>query len=315
MGGLAGINQHEDQLGLLQGGAGPLHTDALHGVIRLPQARRIRQAQGDSSHRDGVGEHVAGGARDGGHNGRVSAHKAVVKGALAPVGSAANDGGHSLRDGVARAIGAKKLAKSRLGGRHGPPQLLAGHLGQILLGEIHPRLHVGQHGAQGVVHLLGRAGEQAVHAGPCQLHLLVVPRVQKISQRLGPLQIQLAVQIGAAGELTGQGLAGAPAEAGLQHVAGDQHAAVTGDFHGVLSREGMGSGKIGAEHVVQHTAVLGIPQKAVHGGAGGMGRQRPSVGGGKQTLGHGSGLVSRETDHRHAALPEGGTDSGYGIKG
>ena len=70
------MNQ-ENQLRLLHGPAGPLHAQALHLVLRLPEARRVDEPQQHPATEDRFLHRVPGGPWHVGDNGPLIARQGV----------------------------------------------------------------------------------------------------------------------------------------------------------------------------------------------------------------------------------------------
>ena len=61
---ISGGNQVQDQVGLLQHGPHPLHTQALYGFCRVPQSRCIEKSQGQACPFGADLQHIPRGAWD-----------------------------------------------------------------------------------------------------------------------------------------------------------------------------------------------------------------------------------------------------------
>lgn len=101
--GVGGVDEPDDDGGLVEFLEGTLDAHALDGVVGLADAGGVDEAEGDALQHDGVFDDVAGGAMDVGDEGAVFLDEAVEQGRFAGVGLADDGGGDAVFDGVAEA--------------------------------------------------------------------------------------------------------------------------------------------------------------------------------------------------------------------
>ena len=145
--------------------------------------------------------------------------------------------------------------------------------------------------------------------------LLITARLQQVAQRLRFVQGQPTVQERPTRELARQSLPRTRPQAGIQHAARDQNAAVAGYFRHILPGKGVRCGEQGAQPVIQYTSRLvrrqDIPPDRHTGGVVG---QRPAGARAEQPRSDRRRIRTGQPDDRNAALSKGRCHSGNRIK-
>lgn len=101
--GVGGVDEPDDDGGLVEFLEGAFDTHALDGVVGFAYAGGVDEAEGDALQHDGVFDDVAGGAVDVGDEGSIFFDQVIEQGRFAGVGLADDGGGYAVFDGVAEA--------------------------------------------------------------------------------------------------------------------------------------------------------------------------------------------------------------------
>ena len=309
------IGNPEHKLCRLQRGKGAADADAFHFIRALTQSRRVRQPQCHAPQRHRLGQHVPRRAGNSGHDGGIPPHQPIVQRAFSRVGRPADGGRDAFRNGVPRPVCRQQAANAPLRLRDCRRQFRRSQLCQIFLREVNARLKIRQHRTQGAVNCLGLARQMPAHARAGQAQLLITARLQQVAQRLRFVQGQPTVQERPTRELARQSLPRTRPQAGIQHAARDQNAAVAGYFRHILPGKGVRCGEQGAQPVIQYTSRLvrrqDIPPDRHTGGVVG---QRPAGARAEQPRSDRRRIRTGQPDDRNAALSKGRCHSGNRIK-
>ncbi len=116
-----GVQNKEDAVGVAQGVAGAAHADLLDGVGGFANAGGIGKLIAHAADFEALGEHVAGGAGDVGHDGAVRGEQRVHEAGFSHVGSSAQHHrravAHDARAPCVRRAG-KLVSDAQCAGEH-----------------------------------------------------------------------------------------------------------------------------------------------------------------------------------------------------
>ena len=312
--GVGGVDEPDDDGGLVEFLEGALDAHALDGVVGLADAGGVDEAEGDALQHDGVFDDVAGGAVDVGDEGAVFLDEAVEQGRFAGVGLADDGGGDAVFDGVAEAERVGEALDDALDFAGQVGEFLAVGKLYLLFAEVEFEFDERYEGEQ----LLAQAGELAAESAT---HLLDGQAVRggrgggdEVGHGFGLRQVELAVDEGAAGELAGGGQPAALAQQQGHDLLLYVDGAVARDFDGIFAGEGVGGDEEGGDDVVEGVARL-VGDGAVVGGIGAGLGQRFAGGGMEYAVGDGDGLGAAHANDGDAASAGSGRDGTNGILG
>ena len=141
--GMGAIHHSQHQIGRLHSSAAAFHTDALHGVLRFPDARRVDQAQQRTAADHGLLYRVAGGAGNIGDDGAVVARQCIEQGAFSRVGTTHDGGADTGFQHLATAAGCKQAAQLLICRLQSLLDLLRLNILDILIRVIHHSIKAG----------------------------------------------------------------------------------------------------------------------------------------------------------------------------
>ena len=276
------VQQQQRQRGPLRRLAAARYAQLLHGVARLPDARRIRQPQQHMAQQQLLLHRIPGGARHVGDDGPVKAHQGVQQRGFAHVGLAQQHRGHPLLHQLATGEGGQQLRQLVLAPAQGVQQMLTLQILDILVGIVHDGIEPAGHIHQRIVHRLDAAAQDAVQLSGGVAGGLGRLRVDDVHHGLRLQQIHPAVEKGPLGEFAAPGLPRPVVQQQLQPLGQYDGRAVAMDLGAVFTGVAAGAGEQHAQRTVQHAA-LAVQQVAQHHGTGCL-------------LGH--GLIVQREKHR-----------------
>ena len=275
-GGLAGVDDFEDEVGAFEFGLGALDADAFDVVEAFAEAGGIDEAEGDAVDLDDFFDGVASGAGGGADDGAFEAEEAVEEAAFADIGFANDDGAGAVAEdatlfgGIEQGAGAgEELVEAGLEGG-------AGVGGDVFFGEVDVGFDVGEdvdeRRAEGFGFATDGTGELFVGGADSEGAL----GVDEVHDGLGLGEVHFAVEEGTLGEFAGFGRAGTGFEEGLEDALGDEEAAVALEFDGVFASVAGGVVEEDGDALVEGQVVVIAGFDEVDG-AGGEGVKRVAM--------------------------------------
>ena len=289
-----------------------VHAQPLHGVPRLPDARRVGEPQQHMAQQQRFLHRVAGSARHVGDDGPVIAHQRVQKGRFAHVGLAQQHRGNAVFQHLPAGIGGQQGVQLPLAPGQGLQQMPALHVLDVLVGVVHNGVKPADHVHQRVVHRLNGAAQYALQLSGGVAGGLGRLRVDHVHHGLRLHQIHPAVEEGPLGEFAALCLPRPVAQQQLQPLRQHNGRAVTVELGAVLAGVAVGTGEQNAQGAVQYAA-LAVQQVAQHHGAGGLPGHGPAVQGEKYSVQHGFRVRAAEPQNADGAGRQRRGDGGNGI--
>lgn len=220
---------------------GALDADFLDGFGSLADAGGVDETEEDAVDGHGFLDGVAGGAVDIGNDGAVFAEKGVQEGALAGVGGADDDDGNTVFDDIAEAEGFHEGGNMPDGGLQEGVKFVSVGKCDIFFAEVKLQFHKGNNMKHLRTHLGQFAGESAFELVDCNAVGSGILGGYEVGNGFGLGKVHLAVQEGAAGELSRLCGAGSGLDEQAHQAVGYVLGGVAGNLHGVLAGIGMRS--------------------------------------------------------------------------
>ena len=310
--GLGGIEHRQHQLGCLQPLPGRLDADALHRVVGIPDARRVRQPQRHPGHHDGLLHHVSGGTCVLGDDGALAPREQIHQSGLSRVGPAGNHRDKALPVHAAPIKALEQLLQGFLPLADALQKRGFLHLGHVLLGEVRPGRQVGSLLQQPLFDGLDFPGQHPGAPRQGGFPGLLPAGGDKAHHRLGLGQVHLAVEEGPAGELPRPGGSGPGIQHQLEQALCHVQPPVAGELHHVLTGVAFWPPVHQGHHVVQLLPAgrIGAPQ--LGGVALHLGELLPADAP-EHLLRHGESLPAGDAHNANAPRRRGGGDGGNGL--
>ena len=264
------------------------------------------QVEGAATVNDARFDHVPRGARFVIHQSARLVQQRIEEGALAGVGRADEDHLHALAQQASRTGVGEQGFRPRQGFVQDGQALAGRGLRCIVLAEFETALQLGEQRQQGRLEIGHVTLEGAAELAQGALGGEAVLRGDQVRHGLGLVEAQAPVQKGASRELAGAGRPRPRRQAGLDHQARGQPAAVAVELHHVLAGVGMGRQHGQHQDLVEVLAGARIARDADKSTMGGQLDRRAAV----RQEGDGDLRSARpaQAHHGQAALPFRGGD-------
>ena len=230
------VEQQQHQVGRGQGGAAALDAELLDAVVGGADAGGVEQGEGHALEHQLAFDQVAGGARQVGHDRPLAAAEPVEQARFAHIGPAHDRHPQALAQQLPLGRARDQLLQFRPDRRQLSRHRSAIEQGQILL-KIHPGLQFGQLVEQALAQARNLPLQAAIEAGDRQLGGAAAAGRHQLTHRLGPGEIEAAMEEGPLAEFPGLGPAGAAGQHQLQHPLHADQAAVAVELHHVFASE------------------------------------------------------------------------------
>jgi hypothetical protein len=311
--GLPGVEQVDDDAGLLYLLKGSAHPNRLDGVGGFADAGSVDEAEADAPDGYFVFDGIAGGACDFGYDGSLLIEQGVEQGGLACVGLAGDGYRHPVLDNVAQGEGVGEASGDCVNAQDELLQVVTVGKLHVFLAEVQLQLNKGGE----VEELLSQVADFGREAAPHLLHGQLVGGSgaggDEVGHRFGLGEIQLAVEEGAEGKLPGLCQPCLSAKEELKDLLLYVGRAMAGYLYSVLAGVGVGGFEKAYQHFVQHGSLImdhpemdgvGLLRFQVH---------RFQLPGGKYLVADAYSLAARKPDHCDGCGAAGGGRGCYGI--
>ena len=302
-----GIEDEEDEAGLVNPGVAALYAEGFDLVGRVAQPCGVDEAEEQSIDVHHLLHRVARRAVDVADDGTLLAEEGVEEGAFAHVGRARQRHGDTLLDGIAEAEALHEALDLRLQLLAQAQELAAVGEGDILLAEVQLELHQGRQLDEALAELGELTAVAAAHLREGHAVLGCTLGGDEVGHGLGTAEVHLAVEVGAAGVFAwlshAAALVGQRLEERLLYVEG----AVASDLHHVLACVAVRGIEAGDQHLVEKLTLMDDPPEV--GAAILRPLQRGELAAVEDLIDDAAGFAARDADEGDAADTRGG---GYG---
>ena len=256
--GLVGIDDPEDDAGLLHLGKAALDAEVLDGIGGLTYAGGVDEAEADAADVHHILYDIAGSAVDVTDYGALLVEEGIEQGGLAGMGLADESHGDAVLEGIAHTEGADEPGDDNADVDGEVLQLTAvGKFEVFVVGEVELEFHQGGD----VEELVAEGGELLAEAAAHLVHRHAVGgcgrRGDEVGHGFGLAEVHLSVEKGALGVFARCGQGAACVQEFLQHAMENIGRAMAGDFGAVLAGVGMRPAEEADEHFVDGLALGG----------------------------------------------------------
>ena len=293
---------------------GACDADLLDGVLCRAQSRRIEKPQGDARDADLLLDDVTCRARHVGDNGALHAEEGIEEARFADVRAADNDGLDPIAQDAPRIRTREQAADGGRGGVDLRRKVFGGGRGDVVLGEVDPRLDVRDGTEDLRADVRHCMGECTCEPLPCGMRGACALCRDQLHDALGAREVKPPMEKGALRELPRLCGTRARLPCPEEHLAQDDRAAMTLQLCRVLARIGVRRTHIEEDALVDHRAVCrddvpivrcigrDVPERAA--------RRRP-----KDTARNAERICSAHADDADAARAVRGRDLADGVLG
>ncbi len=219
-------------------------------VVTLAHAGGVDEAQRDAAEVDDFLDHVPRGAGLRAHDRAFVPEEQIEERGFADVRRPVDHGADAFAEDLAAGGGGEQGVDLGAGGIEPGEEGIAGVGVDVFIREIDERFDVGEEAEEVFTKGADAVAEPAFEllAGGAQREVGL--RGDEIHHGFSLGEVELSVKVGALGEFTGLGGASAVAEEQFEDSAGDEHAAMAGDFDHVFPGVTRGRTEDGEQHVV-----------------------------------------------------------------
>src|SRR5438132_6446819 len=211
------------------------NPDGLRLIAGGAQSGGIGKAHGDAAQRNRLAHQVTSGTGSGSHDGAFALHQPVEEAGLADIGSSHDGQAQPFMYDFAIGEGVRQLFQRRANFGDARQNLLAGHDGDVIFGEIHARFEKGDEFYQLLLDWLYAVGQRAFKLLRRDFGLKQGLRINQVADGFSLGEIDAAVQEGAHGEFARLSQARSGCQRQFDDAPQNYWRAVGGDFDDVIS--------------------------------------------------------------------------------